>query len=118
MTLEFTLCLITLFFLAGIGMPIAYAILLSSFTYLAVGGQALIEGVMMRGKRNWALAVRLPAGGVHVEEHELRPQREGSMWKWLVLSKVDRQDWPAKSSAGRRSTPSVSFSVVRPPGVK
>jgi tripartite ATP-independent transporter DctM subunit len=41
MTLQFTLCLISLFVLAGIGMPIAYAILLSAFTYLAVGGQAI-----------------------------------------------------------------------------
>jgi uncharacterized protein YqhQ len=28
-----------------------------------VGGQAVIEGVMMRGVRNWALAVRRPAAG-------------------------------------------------------
>ena len=27
-----------------------------------VGGQALIEGVMMRGKFNWAVAVREPSG--------------------------------------------------------
>lgn len=41
MTLEFTLCLTALFVLAGIGTPIAYAILLSAFGYLAVGGQAI-----------------------------------------------------------------------------
>jgi TRAP-type transport system large permease protein len=46
MSLEFALCLISLFFLAGIGTPIAYAILLSSFVYLAVGGQ----GVGVAGK--------------------------------------------------------------------
>ncbi|SFQ06095.1 TRAP transporter large permease [Tranquillimonas alkanivorans] len=39
MTLEFTLCLASLFLLAAIGLPIAYAILLSAFLYLAVGGQ-------------------------------------------------------------------------------
>ncbi|MGH1478663.1 MAG: TRAP transporter large permease [Geminicoccales bacterium] len=38
MTLEFALCLLTLFFMAGIGTPIAYAILLASFVYLAIGG--------------------------------------------------------------------------------
>ncbi len=27
-----------------------------------VGGQALIEGIMMRGKYNWAVAVREPDG--------------------------------------------------------
>ncbi len=39
MTLEFIICIITLFFLAGIGMPIAYAIMLASFLYLSVGGK-------------------------------------------------------------------------------
>lgn len=38
MTLEFALCLLTLFVMAGIGTPIAYAILLASFVYLAIGG--------------------------------------------------------------------------------
>ena len=39
MTTEFILCIVSLFFLAGIGMPIAYAIMLASFVYLSVGGQ-------------------------------------------------------------------------------
>ena len=39
MTIEFILCIISLFFLAGIGMPIAYAIMLASFVYLSVGDQ-------------------------------------------------------------------------------
>lgn len=46
MTLEFALCLLTLFFLAGIGTPVAYAILLASFVYLTAGGQ----GVGIAGK--------------------------------------------------------------------
>src|SRR3954449_2722932 len=29
-----------------------------------VGGQAVLEGVMMRGPRNWAVAVRKPDGGI------------------------------------------------------
>ena len=41
MTPEFTLCLISLFVLAGIGTPIAYSILLSAFVYLAAGGQSI-----------------------------------------------------------------------------
>ena len=28
----------------------------------AIGGQAVLEGVMMRGPRNWAVAVRKPDG--------------------------------------------------------
>ncbi|WP_249009205.1 DUF1385 domain-containing protein [Conexibacter sp. DBS9H8] len=38
-----------------------------------VGGQAVIEGVMMRGVRHWAVASRLPDGGVAVTT----VQREG-----------------------------------------
>lgn len=32
---------------------------------LRVGGQAVIEGVMMRGRGHWALAVRKPDGGIY-----------------------------------------------------
>jgi uncharacterized protein YqhQ len=35
------------------------------------GGQALLEGVMMRGRDVWAVAVRRPDGGIHVESHDL-----------------------------------------------
>jgi len=34
---------------------------------LRVGGQALIEGVMMRGRRFWTLAVRKPDGDIHLQ---------------------------------------------------
>ncbi len=39
MSFELALCLITLFTLAGIGMPIGYAIILGSLVYLGVAGQ-------------------------------------------------------------------------------
>ncbi len=35
------------------------------------GGQAVPEGVMMRGRDVWAIAVRRPDQGVHVESHEI-----------------------------------------------
>ena len=35
------------------------------------GGQAVLEGVMMRGRDVWAVAVRRPEGDVHVESHEV-----------------------------------------------
>jgi uncharacterized protein YqhQ len=35
------------------------------------GGQAVVEGVMMRGQDHWAVAVREPSGAVHVESHEI-----------------------------------------------
>ena len=37
-----------------------------------IGGQAVLEGVMMRGKHNWAIAVRKPDGDIHIEDHELK----------------------------------------------
>ena len=45
-----------------------------------VGGQALIEGVMMRGKYNWAVGVREPEGGVYVEEHDLASGKNPNSW--------------------------------------
>lgn len=33
------------------------------------GGQAVIEGVMMRGARTWAVAVRRPSGEIYLERH-------------------------------------------------
>jgi uncharacterized protein YqhQ len=35
-----------------------------------VGGQAVVEGVMMRGERTWAVAVRTPEGDIEIETHE------------------------------------------------
>jgi uncharacterized protein YqhQ len=35
------------------------------------GGQAVVEGVMMRGRDVWAIAVRKPDGDVHVESHDI-----------------------------------------------
>jgi uncharacterized protein YqhQ len=37
-----------------------------------VGGQAVLEGVMMRGPGNWAVAVRTPSGEI---AHVARPVR-------------------------------------------
>jgi uncharacterized protein YqhQ len=47
-----------------------------------VGGQALIEGIMMRGRYNWALAVRKPNGSIHVEEHDLASGRDDNSWMY------------------------------------
>jgi len=38
---------------------------------LRVGGQAVIEGVMMRGRRFWALAVRKPDGSIYTQAEPL-----------------------------------------------
>ncbi len=51
MSMEFLICIGTLFFLAGIGTPIAYAIILASIAYLLSGGQGvgIIGKVLMDG---------------------------------------------------------------------
>ena len=36
------------------------------------GGQAVIEGVMMRGRDHWAIAVRKADGDIHLESHEVK----------------------------------------------
>jgi uncharacterized protein YqhQ len=35
------------------------------------GGQAVLEGVMMRGRDHWAIAVRRPDEQIHLESHEI-----------------------------------------------
>jgi uncharacterized protein YqhQ len=47
------------------------------------GGQAVLEGVMMRGRRHWAIAVRRPDASIHTEAHPIRSVAE----RWPVLAK-------------------------------
>lgn len=51
-----------------------------------IGGQALIEGVMMRGKYNWAVAVRQSDGSIYTEEHDLASGKEKNSWMyWPII---------------------------------
>lgn len=51
-----------------------------------VGGSALIEGIMMRGKYNWAVAVRQPDGSIYTEEHDLPGAHKPQEWKkWPLV---------------------------------
>lgn len=51
-----------------------------------VGGQALIEGVMMRGRYNWTAAVREPSGNIYIEEHDLASGKAKNKWLyWPVV---------------------------------
>ena len=45
------------------------------------GGQAVIEGVMMRGRDHWAVAVRKADGEIHTESH--RVKTIGDRWPFL-----------------------------------
>ncbi|CUH40671.1 Neu5Ac permease [Jannaschia seosinensis] len=62
MSVEFLLCIGTLLALAGIGTPIAYAILVASLVYLAAGGQSIgVAGkVLMDGLYNSFILLAVP----------------------------------------------------------
>ncbi|HEV8681210.1 MAG TPA: DUF1385 domain-containing protein [Actinomycetota bacterium] len=47
------------------------------------GGQAVLEGVMMRGRDVWAVAVRRPDASIHLESHRIESIAE----RWPILRK-------------------------------
>ena len=54
-----------------------------------VGGQAVLEGVMMRGVSTWAVAVRTPEGEIEVESEPLVPwASRHRLWRVPVLRGV------------------------------
>jgi uncharacterized protein YqhQ len=54
-----------------------------------LGGQAVLEGVMMRGLSSWAVAVRRPDGEIEVSHEELEPwARRHRLWRVPVLRGV------------------------------
>ncbi|HXV04277.1 MAG TPA: DUF1385 domain-containing protein [Solirubrobacterales bacterium] len=54
-----------------------------------VGGQAVLEGVMMRGVSTWAVAVRNPAGEVELSSESLVPwARRHRLWRAPVIRGV------------------------------
>ncbi|MBQ5926661.1 MAG: peptide chain release factor N(5)-glutamine methyltransferase [Clostridia bacterium] len=52
-------------------------------TCTSIGGQAVMEGVMMRGKRSMATAVRDPQGHIQIESERLTPSEEKSRFSRL-----------------------------------
>lgn len=51
-----------------------------------IGGQAVLEGIMMRGRYNWAVAVRTPGGEIHSEEHDLASGADKAEWmRWPIV---------------------------------
>ena len=54
-----------------------------------IGGQALIEGIMMRGRLNWAVAVREPTGDIYLEQHDLKTGVKKDSWlNWPFIRGV------------------------------
>lgn len=50
-----------------------------------IGGAATLEGVMMRGRDHWAVAVRCEDGSIYTEEHDLPAPEERPSWFKLPL---------------------------------
>src|SRR6478735_1148261 len=54
-----------------------------------VGGQAVLEGVMMRGVSVWAVAVRTPEGQIEVESESIKPwAQRHRLWRVPVIRGV------------------------------
>jgi uncharacterized protein YqhQ len=54
-----------------------------------VGGQAVLEGVMMRGISVWAVAVRRPDGEIEISSEPIRPwASRHRLWRLPVLRGV------------------------------
>jgi len=54
-----------------------------------LGGQAVLEGVMMRGVSHWAVAVRNPEGQVEINSESLKPwAKRHRLWRVPVLRGV------------------------------
>src|SRR5262249_4426620 len=50
------------------------------------GGQAVLEGVMMRGPSNWSVAVRKPDGDIaHVSREIDSPMKRHAIWRLPVI---------------------------------
>ena len=47
----------------------------------SIGGQALIEGIMMRGPERTAMAVRHVSGEIVLEEWDTAPGKRAKIWK-------------------------------------
>ena len=54
----------------------------------SIGGQALIEGIMMRGPKKTAMAVRTPEGSISLEEWENEPFKYPKITKIPILRGV------------------------------
>jgi uncharacterized protein YqhQ len=71
------------------------------------GGQAVIEGVMMRGARVWAIAVRRPDGAIWVERHPVSDFPE----RWPVFKRPMIRGMYALVDALRIGTRALTISA-------
>ncbi len=55
---------------------------------VSIGGQAVLEGVMMRGKTSMATAVRDQEGVIRLETKRLKPKKKKSIKNWPIIRGV------------------------------
>ena len=55
--------------------------------YSGIGGQAVLEGIMMKNKEKYAVAVRRPDGGISVEVDNHRGILPGSKVKEIPFAR-------------------------------
>ena len=60
----------------------------SDFKKIPVGGQAVIEGVLMKGKNLWGLAVRRPGGDIFHETWPNSSRTKKAPYKWPLIRGV------------------------------
>ena len=60
----------------------------SDFKKIPVGGQAVIEGVLMKGKNLWGLAVRRPGGEIFHETWPNSSRTKKAPYKWPLIRGV------------------------------
>ena len=54
----------------------------------SIGGQALMEGIMMRGPKRSAMAVRNPAGEIVIEEWDTQTTKRAKIFKLPIIRGV------------------------------
>ena len=54
----------------------------------SIGGQALMEGIMMRGPKKSAMAVRRPNGEIFFEEEEINNKKRPAICRWPIIRGV------------------------------
>lgn len=55
-------------------------------SHIKLGGQAVIEGIMLKSKNFWTLGLRLPDGSIHLESNELKGSvKLKAFWRLPVI---------------------------------
>ena len=73
--------------------------------YTSIGGQALIEGIMMRGPKGNAMSLRLPDGTIETELEENSPNCKiffNLEYKKVITNRREKSDKPQGAQKGHK----------------